>query len=79
MATETVDELKSGTLCGVSHSFEFILSINGSISPFCLSFVPVLKETLENRGVLGQIRARVRAEVFSALDDQVSLISLLWS
>ncbi|XP_027053602.1 lisH domain-containing protein FOPNL-like [Pocillopora damicornis] len=30
----------------------------------------VLKETLENRGVLGQIRARVRAEVFSALDDQ---------
>ncbi|KAL9985747.1 hypothetical protein ACROYT_G008188 [Oculina patagonica] len=30
----------------------------------------VLKETLENRGVLGQIRARVRAEVFGALDDQ---------
>lgn len=30
----------------------------------------MLKETLENRGVLGQIRARVRAEVFSALDDQ---------
>lgn len=29
-----------------------------------------LKETLENRGVLGQIRARVRAEVFGALDDQ---------
>ena len=38
----------------------------------------MLKETLENRGVLGQIRARVRAEVFGALDDQVSevLISL---
>lgn len=35
-------------------------------------FLSVLKETLENRGVLGQIRARVRAEVFSALDDQVS-------
>ncbi|XP_002733287.1 centrosomal protein 20-like [Saccoglossus kowalevskii] len=30
----------------------------------------VLKETLENRGVLGQIQARVRAEVFNALDDQ---------
>lgn len=29
-----------------------------------------MKETLENRGVLGQIRARVRAEVFGALDDQ---------
>lgn len=36
------------------------------------TFASVLKETLENRGVLGQIRARVRAEVFSALDDQVS-------
>ena len=30
----------------------------------------VLKETLESRGVLGQIRARVRAEVFNALDEQ---------
>lgn len=37
-----------------------------------LLILSVLKETLENRGVLGQIRARVRAEVFSALDDQVS-------
>lgn len=31
----------------------------------------VLKETLENRGVLGQIKARMRAEVFHALDDQL--------
>lgn len=31
----------------------------------------VLKETLESRGVLGQVRARIRAEVFAALDDQV--------
>jgi lisH domain-containing protein FOPNL len=39
----------------------------------------VLKETLENRGVLGQIKARIRAEVFNALDDQASLIShVLW-
>ncbi|XP_022089332.1 lisH domain-containing protein FOPNL-like [Acanthaster planci] len=30
----------------------------------------VLRETLETRGVLGQIKARVRAEVFHALDDQ---------
>ncbi|MBN3303874.1 FOPNL protein, partial [Amia calva] len=29
-----------------------------------------LKETLESRGVLGQLKARIRAEVFSALDDQ---------
>lgn len=31
----------------------------------------VLKETLDNRGVLNQMRARIRAEVFSALDDQI--------
>ena len=30
----------------------------------------MVKDTLENRGVLGQIKARLRAEVFSALDDQ---------
>ncbi|KAL8175274.1 UNVERIFIED_CONTAM: hypothetical protein K2H54_017698 [Gekko kuhli] len=30
----------------------------------------VLKDTLEKRGILGQIKARVRAEVFNALDDQ---------
>ncbi|XP_039347739.1 centrosomal protein 20 isoform X2 [Mauremys reevesii] len=30
----------------------------------------VLKDTLERRGALGQIKARIRAEVFNALDDQ---------
>ncbi|XP_065663606.1 centrosomal protein 20 [Hydra vulgaris] len=30
----------------------------------------VLKDTLNHRGVLNQIRARIRAEVFSALDDK---------
>ncbi|XP_041893126.1 centrosomal protein 20 isoform X7 [Corvus kubaryi] len=30
----------------------------------------VLKDTLEKRGALAQIRARIRAEVFNALDDQ---------
>ncbi|CAB3979409.1 lisH domain-containing FOPNL-like [Paramuricea clavata] len=30
----------------------------------------VLKETLESRGVLGQLKSRIRAEVFNALDDQ---------
>ncbi|XP_067114990.1 lisH domain-containing protein FOPNL [Osmerus mordax] len=29
-----------------------------------------LRETLESRGVLGQLKARIRAEVFNALDDQ---------
>ncbi|XP_068886144.1 centrosomal protein 20 isoform X4 [Aphelocoma coerulescens] len=29
-----------------------------------------LKDTLEKRGALAQIRARIRAEVFNALDDQ---------
>ena len=28
----------------------------------------VLKETLEQKGVLGEIRAKIRAEVFTALD-----------
>uniref|UniRef100_A0A3Q3W0Z2 FGFR1 oncogene partner (FOP) N-terminal dimerisation domain-containing protein n=1 Tax=Mola mola TaxID=94237 RepID=A0A3Q3W0Z2_MOLML len=29
-----------------------------------------VKETLESRGVLSQLKARIRAEVFSALEDQ---------
>jgi len=29
----------------------------------------VVHDTLENRGILGQLRARLRAEVFSALND----------
>uniref|UniRef100_A0AAR2KFT4 Centrosomal protein 20 n=2 Tax=Pygocentrus nattereri TaxID=42514 RepID=A0AAR2KFT4_PYGNA len=29
-----------------------------------------LREALESRGVLGQLKARIRAEVFRALDDQ---------
>eukprot|EP00747_Dinoflagellata_sp_TGD_P168720 gnl/TRDRNA2_/TRDRNA2_195799_c0_seq1.p1 gnl/TRDRNA2_/TRDRNA2_195799_c0~~gnl/TRDRNA2_/TRDRNA2_195799_c0_seq1.p1 ORF type:complete len:199 (+),score=43.41 gnl/TRDRNA2_/TRDRNA2_195799_c0_seq1:63-599(+) len=29
-----------------------------------------LVETLENRGVLGQVKAKVRAEIFAALDDE---------
>ncbi|NWI39844.1 FOPNL protein, partial [Picathartes gymnocephalus] len=35
-----------------------------------LFMVIVLKDTLEKRGALGQIKARIRAEVFNALDDQ---------
>lgn len=31
----------------------------------------VLREKLESRGVLGQLRAQIRAEVYKALDDQV--------
>lgn len=29
-----------------------------------------LKETLESRGVLNELKAKIRAEIFSALDDQ---------
>ncbi|NXU86900.1 FOPNL protein, partial [Xiphorhynchus elegans] len=32
--------------------------------------VTVLKDTLEKRGALAEIKARIRAEVFNALDDQ---------
>ena len=35
------------------------------------SAIAVLRETLESRGVLGQLRAQIRAEVYKALDDQV--------
>ncbi|XP_033373929.1 lisH domain-containing protein FOPNL isoform X8 [Parus major] len=35
-----------------------------------LSMVIVLKDTLEKRGALAQIKARIRAEVFNALDDR---------
>ncbi|XP_012861008.1 centrosomal protein 20 isoform X4 [Echinops telfairi] len=30
----------------------------------------VLKDTLEKKGVLGHLKARIRAEVFKALDDE---------
>ncbi|XP_063447265.1 centrosomal protein 20-like [Mytilus trossulus] len=30
----------------------------------------VIKDTLENKGTLGQIKARIRAEVFNALNDE---------
>uniref|UniRef100_A0A5F8GPX9 Centrosomal protein 20 n=1 Tax=Monodelphis domestica TaxID=13616 RepID=A0A5F8GPX9_MONDO len=30
----------------------------------------VLKDTLEKRGVLGHLKAKIQAEVFNALDDQ---------
>uniref|UniRef100_A0A672GQN3 Centrosomal protein 20 n=2 Tax=Salarias fasciatus TaxID=181472 RepID=A0A672GQN3_SALFA len=32
-----------------------------------------VRDTLESRGVLGQLKARIRAEVFSALEDQREL------
>ncbi|NXX89115.1 FOPNL protein, partial [Centropus bengalensis] len=35
-----------------------------------LFMITVLRDTLEKRGALGQIKARIRAEVFNALDDQ---------
>ena len=72
----TVDELKSGTLhanCVIFlKSVSLICRLNVNVRLDNCAFVLVLKETLENGGVLGQIRARVRAEVFGALDDQVS-------
>lgn len=36
-----------------------------------MSLYIVLKDTLEARGSLNQIKARIRAEIFAALDDQV--------
>ncbi|XP_036135429.1 centrosomal protein 20 isoform X1 [Molossus molossus] len=36
---------------------------------FLEKYQKVLKDTLEKRGVLGHLKARIRAEVFNALDD----------
>ncbi|KAK3091288.1 hypothetical protein FSP39_018675 [Pinctada imbricata] len=51
-----------------------LLSLLGQMHPcHTQTCVSVIKETLENRGSLGQIKARIRAEVFSALDDQAEI------
>lgn len=33
----------------------------------------MLKDTLEGRGVMEELRARIRAEIFNALDDKVQI------
>ena len=38
----------------------------------CSCLLAAVLDALEARGVLGQLRARIRAEVFSVLDDAVS-------
>jgi hypothetical protein len=35
------------------------------------SCLTALREVLDQRGVLNQLKARIRAEVFNALDEQV--------
>lgn len=40
---------------------------------FCVSMITVLKHTLDSRGVTGQLKSRIRAEVHNALDDRVSV------
>ena len=35
--------------------------------------ITVLKDALQNRGVLGEMKAKLRAEVYKALDDNVCL------
>lgn len=48
-----------------------IYSLNSYSNVRCLAkCLQALRETLEARGVLGQLKARIRAEVFNALDDQ---------
>ncbi|XP_039935062.1 centrosomal protein 20 isoform X5 [Hirundo rustica] len=37
---------------------------------YLIAVALVLRDTLEKRGALAQIKARIRAEVFNALDDQ---------
>ena len=56
------------------YMFSILPSFNFSI--VCVLF-SVVRETLENRGVLSQLRARVRAEVFSALDDPTDSMPIM--
>ncbi len=53
-------------------TFAFLVFVGGSVLKMAKidDLKAVLKETLENRGVLSHVRARIRAEVFNALDDQ---------
>jgi len=63
--------------CAILLSKLLLLSI---VAETCLQLtnsclcVVVVRETLETRGVLGQLRARIRAEVFSALDDPTDVV-----
>lgn len=53
-------------MCSLAHTWNFKLVYNRTIYIFHFT---VLKDTLEKKGVLGHLKARIRAEVFSALDD----------
>lgn len=45
-------------------------AVVASLSPRKVLSFSAVKETLESRGVLNHLKARIRAEVFSALEDQ---------
>ena len=47
------------------------LKLDGYTDYTCTLMMAVVRERLEARGVLGQLRAQIRAEVYKALDDQV--------
>lgn len=57
----TVSELKEGR--------GFAARLN--VVTYMYTRAPALKESLEHRGVLGSIKARIRSEIFSALNDDV--------
>ncbi|KAJ0404468.1 hypothetical protein P43SY_008788 [Pythium insidiosum] len=62
LPAHSLDDLKAGETIGqhddLLHSTRLTVQLR-----------LVLKDTLEARGSLGQIKARIRAEIFSALDD----------
>lgn len=58
-------ELKSGWL-----NSAYLRCVRQLLLPSFL-LAAVLREALERRGVMGEMKARMRAEVFKALDDQV--------
>ncbi|XP_056392344.1 centrosomal protein 20 isoform X2 [Hyla sarda] len=64
---EAEARLRSGVAVGVtSRTIYSPVNVMATVS----DLKAVLADTLDKRGVLGQLKARVRAEVFAALDDQ---------
>ncbi|KAL4674352.1 hypothetical protein H8959_018286 [Pygathrix nigripes] len=57
------------TPCCVPYPFQDLLNPAKGCLPGLKSKATILKDTLEKKGVLGHLKARIRAEVFSALDD----------
>ena len=77
----STDDLKTGAFFSpanergrrASLSVSILSFLKRALCVFSSSGHPALREVLEQRGVLDQLKARIRAEVFGALDEQVRI------